>query len=180
MSGLFKILLAITVLTHTTIAFAESENEDGVESLSPELRGLLSKEMVAVQDGMVSMMSAYASGNTKDIASIAEKIEESYILKQAMTRQQMDELHQKLPKSFVELDHQFHHDAGLLAKAARKNDHELIGFYFSKLVNSCSSCHSQHARHRFPAFDKPNHLRSTDRVDNDEYQHQLEQDVAEH
>ena len=61
------------------------------------------------------------------------------------------------------LHHQFHHDAGLLAKAARKNDDELISFYFSKLVDSCSGCHSQHARHKFPDFDKPNNLRLTDR-----------------
>lgn len=158
MSELLKLLLTLSILVHMTTVHAESENEKGVESLSPELRDLLSKEMVAIQDGMMSVMSAYASGNTGEIASIAEKIKNSYILKQAMTRQQTHELHQKLPKSFVQLDQQFHHDAGLLAKAARKNDNEAIGFYFSKLIDSCSSCHSQHARHKFPAFDKPNNL----------------------
>jgi hypothetical protein len=156
MSELFKSLIVAVAFAGAALACADDHAETGVESLSPELRNLLSKEMVAIQNGMMSMIAAYASGNSEEIASIAEEIKSSYILKQEMSRQQMHELHQKLPRSFIHLDHQFHNYAGLLEEAARKNNDELIGFYFSKLVDSCSGCHRQHARHKFPAFVEEN------------------------
>lgn len=152
MSKFIKSLLIVIVFAAAAVVYADDHAEKGVESLSPEVRSLLSKEMVAIQDGMKSVVSAYASGNSEEIASIAKQIKNSYILKQDMTRQQMHELHQKLPLSFVQLDQQFHSYAGLLEEAATKNNDELIGFYYSKLIESCSNCHSQHAKHKFPAF----------------------------
>jgi len=152
MSQLFKTLIIAVAFAGATLACADDHAETGVESLSPELRDLLSKEMAAIQNGMMSIVAAYASGNSEETASIAEEIKSSYILKQEMTSQQKHELHQKLPGSFIQLDQQFHSYAGLLEEAARKNNDELIGFYFSKLVESCSGCHRQHARHKFPAF----------------------------
>jgi len=154
MSRIFKILAVVIAFAGPLLVYADDHVEKGVEGLSPEIRTLLGKEMLAIQNGMMSVISAYASGNYAEIASIAEQIKNSYILKQEMTRQQRHELHQKLPDSFIQLDQQFHSYAGLLAEAALKNNDELIGFYFSKLVESCSNCHSQHARHKFPAFGK--------------------------
>ena len=154
MSQLFKTLIVAVTFAGATLSCADDHVETGVESLSPELRDLLSKEMVAIQNGMMSIVAAYASGNSEETASIAEEIKSSYILKQEMTRQQRHELHQQLPDSFIQLDQQFHSYAGLLEEAARRNNDELIGFYFSKLVESCSNCHSQHASHKFPAFGK--------------------------
>jgi len=153
MSRLRTILIAVIALAGAPLAHADDHAEKGVESLSPELRSLLSKEMLAIQNGMMSLIVAYASGNFEEIASVAEQIKNSYILKQDMSRQQKHELHQKLPNSFIHLDQRFHKYAGLLEKAARNNNDELIGFYFSKLVDSCSGCHSQHAKHKFPAFE---------------------------
>lgn len=155
MSRLFKILITVITFAGTPLAHAEEHAEKGVESLSPEVRSLLSKEMIAIQNGMMSMIGAYASGNFEEIASVAGQIKSSYILKQDMSRQQRHELHEKLPKSFIHLDQRFHKYAGLLEEAAKNNNDELIGFYFSKLVDSCSGCHSQHAKHKFPAFEKP-------------------------
>ena len=154
MSRLFKTLTVVIAFAGPLLVYADDHVEKGVESLSPEIRTLLGKEMLAIQNGMMSVISAYASGNYAEIASIAEQIKSSYILKQEMTRQQRHELHQKLPASFIQLDQQFHSYAGLLAEAARKNNDELTGFYYSKLVESCSNCHSQHAEHKFPAFGK--------------------------
>ena len=156
MSRLFKILITVITFSGAPLAHADEQAEKGVESLSPEVRSLLSKEMIAIQNGMMSMIGAYASGNFEEIAAVAGQIKNSYILKQDMSRQQRHELHQKLPRSFIHLDQQFHHYAGLLEEAARKNNDELIGFYFSKLVDSCSGCHRQHARHKFPAFVEEN------------------------
>ncbi len=155
MSRLFKILVAVITFAGAPLAHADDHAEKGVERLSPEVRSLLNKEMVAIQKGIVSVLGVYASGNFEEIATVAGRIKNSYILKQDISRQQRHELHQKLPKSFVHLDQQFHKHAGLLEAAAKNNNDELTGFYFSKLVDSCSGCHSQHAKHKFPAFEEP-------------------------
>jgi len=124
----------------------------GIESLSPELRELLKKEMLALQKGMMSIIPAYAAGNWSEIESIAHKMKNSYILKQSLTDEQAKELHASLPESFIKLDQEFHYLSGMLNHAAKNKKSELVGFYFSKLSEACVSCHSQYAVHKFPAF----------------------------
>lgn len=128
------------------------DHSSGIESLSPELRELLKKEMLALQNGMMSVIPAYASGNWSQIESIAHKMKNSYILKQSLTDEQAEELHTSLPESFIKLDQQFHYLSGMLEHAAKNKKAELVGFYFSKLSESCVSCHTQYATHKFPAF----------------------------
>lgn len=123
-----------------------------VESLSPELRVLLNKEMLAIQEGMMAIVPAYSSGDNVEVAAIAKKIEEGFILKQALTNAQKQELHSKLPEQFLILDRQFHYNAGMLAHAASNKKQELIGFYFTQLSEACAGCHSQFAVHKFPFF----------------------------
>lgn len=124
----------------------------GVESLSPELRDLLSKEMRALQNGMMSIIPAYASGNWQEIESIANKMHESYILKQSLTENQIKELHTQLPRSFIEEDQNFHYLASMLSHVAKNKKVELVGFYFSKLTEACVSCHEKYAVHKFPGL----------------------------
>lgn len=124
----------------------------GVESLSPELRGLLSTEMKALEKGMISVIPAYIAGDWKTIEDIGVKMKNSYILRQHITKKQIAELHSVLPPSFIKLDKEFHYFAGMLSHAAKKQKSELVGFYFSKLSESCVSCHSQYATHRFSGF----------------------------
>ena len=124
----------------------------GIQSLSPELRELLKKEMLALQNGMMSIVPAYVSGNWAEIESIADKMKKSYILKQSLTEKQIKELHTSLPGSFIKLDQNFHYLSGMLNHAAKNQKAELVGFYFSKLSESCVNCHSQYALHKFPAF----------------------------
>lgn len=123
-----------------------------VESLSPELRALLKQEMQALQTGMVSAIPALVSGNLAEVADIARKMEKSYILRQSITREQMHELHSSLPASFLKQDGAFHYYAGMLAHVADRKKLELVNFYFSKLTESCVTCHSEHATHKFPGF----------------------------
>jgi len=147
-------LLVAVALTSTVFAYADVDDDSAksVENLSPDVRELLSEEMLAIQDGMMSVITAYASGDYAQIAAIAQSIKDSYILQQKLSQHQMHELHSNLPESFIQLDKQFHDYAGLLADAANGRDRELVGFYFLKLIESCSGCHSQFAQHRFPAF----------------------------
>ncbi len=128
------------------------ENASGIESLSTELRELLTKEMVALQDGMMSVIPAYVAGNWSEIENIASKMENSYILKQMLTDEQIEELHSSLPQLFMKLDQQFHYLSGMLNHAAKNKKAELVGFYFSELSESCVGCHAQFAAHKFPAF----------------------------
>jgi hypothetical protein len=125
-----------------------------VESLSPDLRSLLSKEMQSLRQGMLSINELYIAGETSKIAVIAKKMKNSYILKQSITDGQKNELMEKLPKHFIHLDKKFHHIAGMLSHVAEEGHMDLIGFYQYKLSESCSGCHSQFAQHRFPGFKK--------------------------
>ncbi|MCF6288045.1 MAG: hypothetical protein L3J53_02270 [Proteobacteria bacterium] len=131
---------------------AEPKSISGVESLSHDLRNLLSEEMKAIQSGMMSIIPAYISGNWSEIETIAEKIKNSYILKKSLTENQVKELHSKLPHGFIEKDQRFHYLAGMLAHAAKNKKPELINFYFAEMNESCVNCHSAFAIHKFPAL----------------------------
>jgi hypothetical protein len=56
------------------------ETKTGVEVLSPDLRAVLSQEMKALQNGMMSIIPAYIYGNWAEIKSTALKFKNSYIL----------------------------------------------------------------------------------------------------
>jgi hypothetical protein len=153
-------LLSLTLLP--TLGYGENKpshelkkDSTGVESLSPELRKLLTTEMLQLQNGMMSIIPAYVSGNWGEIETVADKMKNSYILKQSLTDDQIKELHASLPDSFIKLDQQFHYLSGMLNHAAKNKKAELVGFYFSKLSETCVSCHAQHATHKFPALAFP-------------------------
>jgi len=159
-----KIITTLMVILIPVLGFAEGQDHHeagdagaGIESLSPALRGLLAQEMLALETGMQAIIPAYSSGNWSEIAHIAEQMENSFILKQALTDEQKKELHSSLPDSFIDLDKQFHYLAGMLKHVAKNEKSELVGFYFSKLNESCVGCHAQYATHRFPAFEKKAH-----------------------
>ena len=151
-------IIIFTLLVPTFSFGAESdkhkdhEAKTGVEMLSPDLRGLLSQEMKALQGGMMSIIPAYISGNWAEIESTANKMKSSYILKQSLTEEQVKELHSALPHEFIEKDQKFHYLAGMLEHAAKNRKPELVNFYFSEMNESCISCHSKFANHKFPAL----------------------------
>lgn len=124
----------------------------GIAALSPELRELFSREMVELQNGLVAIMPLYISGNLSEVATIARKMESSYVLKKNLSKSQVHELHSKLPSSFIELDKQFHYLAGMLEHVANMEKIELVGFYISKMSEACLGCHAEYATHRFPAL----------------------------
>jgi hypothetical protein len=130
----------------------DEKKAQGVEMLSHVLRHLLVQEMQALQTGMMSIIPAYVSGDWGKIENTARKMNNSYILKQNLTESQMHELHTLLPQAFIEKDQSFHYLAGMLEHAAKNKKPELINFYFSEMNESCVSCHTQFAKHRFPAL----------------------------
>jgi hypothetical protein len=131
---------------------AGEDDSRNVEKLSPDVRSLLQKEMVALDSAMKELISANAAGDYEKISIIAKKMKEGFILKQNLTKHQQHELHTLLPGDFIKQDQQFHYFAGMLEHAANKHKSELVVFYYSKMFEACSSCHNSYAKHRFSSF----------------------------
>jgi len=124
--------------------------------LSADLRNLLGEEMVAIENGMKNLVPVISSGEWGQVASIAQNISNSFIMKQKLTMAQKDELHRVLPGQFIEMDQEFHNSAGMLAHAAGMKNADVVNFYFFKLNSACVACHSKYATERFPGLVKGN------------------------
>ena len=122
--------------------------------LSHDLKVILNEEMNGIEEGMMKIIPAISAGNWETIANIANKIKNSFILKQKLTQKQLEELHSSLPAEFIEMDQSFHLSAEKLAHAAHQHDGELVNFYFYKLHSQCIKCHSKYASDRFPNLKK--------------------------
>jgi len=152
-----KIVLLIIFIPSLCIGLEKEHlpvgsNHSGIVDLSPKLRNLFTQEMRQLQKGMADILPLYISGKWAEIVPIAKAMEDSYVLKNNLSKQQMHELHSKLPNEFIELDQEFHYLSGMLGHAAKMKKPELIGFYFAKLSETCLSCHSKFATHKFPAL----------------------------
>lgn len=120
--------------------------------LSEPLRQALAEEMLAIQNAMMDLVPSLAAGEWSEVAKLGRRIEGSYIMKQKLSADEMEELHRALPAGFQELDSSFHEMAGMLAHVAEEGHVELVHFYFYKLNESCVTCHRRYAGQRFPAF----------------------------
>ena len=124
--------------------------------LSAGLHQLLNDEMAAIETGMQDLVPAISSGEWETVASIAQKISDSFIMNQKLTAPQKEELHQALPPLFIEMDQEFHASAAMLAHAAEMKNSDVVNFYFFKLNNACVDCHRRYATQRFPGLVKEN------------------------
>lgn len=136
---------------------SHTAKEDPGLHLSHDLKVILNQEMSKIEEGMMGMIPAISAGDWETIASIAQQIKDSFILKQKLTQGQIEELHHSLSAEFLEMDRDFHSSAGKLAHAAHKQDGELVSFYFYNLHSQCIKCHSKYASERFPNFQKIEH-----------------------
>jgi hypothetical protein len=124
----------------------------GVEALSAPLREALSAEMVALQGGLMAVIPAVVAGHWDEVARIGAQMRDSYIMKQALTDAQLEELHDALPASFLELDARLHYLAGMLEHVAEARKPELVGYYLGAMTETCVACHARHAQAKFPAL----------------------------
>lgn len=153
------IALSILIIFPQTI-LAEDEDHTGgrpaknVISLSADLHRLLGAEMIAIENGMKDLVPAISSGEWETIATIAQGIRDSFIMKQKLTTAQKEELHRVLPDLFIEMDQDFHNSAGMLAHAAGMKNADVVNFYFFKLNDACVACHTRYASGRFPGLAK--------------------------
>ena len=156
-------IIAVSMLLFLPLATPAGDEEHTAERpagngihLSADLRNLLGEEMVAIENGMKNLVPAISSGEWEKVASIAQNISNSFIMKQKLTTAQKDELHRALPSHFVEMDQDFHNSAGMLAHAAGMKNADVVNFYFFKLNSACVACHTKYATERFPGLLKGN------------------------
>lgn len=135
---------------HTTAP----ENKAPVLALSAKLRAALMAEMVGVKEGVGELSGFIATGDWDAAALRAERIRDSYIMKQKLTPAELGELERVLPAEFVQLDEAFHRHAEGLVQAAKASNYELTVFYFSKMMEGCGNCHARYAPHVFKGFNR--------------------------
>lgn len=147
-----KKIIIILFTTFISVISLNCYSKNELQTVSPELRELIQKKMLAIQKGMQNMIPAISSGDYKKISAIASKIEKNFIEDQKITAQQKYELKDKLPTKYGIVEQQFHDYAKMLREASQDHDSTLVSVYYSKLLGSCSNCHSQHATQKFPLF----------------------------
>lgn len=140
--GAFLLYLAVS----TTSMAAEPVTP----KLTDKLRQLLQEEMRAVQGAMTSIHSAMVTGQHASVAERAQRIHDSFILKQSLTEQDREDLMSAVPTGFIDLDKEFHKLAASLADAGRNENTKEQRILFSKMTHSCIECHGTYVSDRFP------------------------------
>ena len=120
--------------------------------LTPRLQQMLSEEMLSVRQAAKQILDGLIVGDHSLVATQAQQVHDSFILARALTEQDKKDLMKAAPPEFLKLDGEFHMTAKKLSEAALHKDYELQRFYYSRLVDSCQTCHSQFATSKFPAF----------------------------
>jgi cytochrome c556 len=122
--------------------------------LTPKLRELLRKEMLSVEEASQQILSALIAGDDARVADLAQNIHDSFILKQAMTPQDKQDLIAAVPEDFVMRDRGFHQLSAGLAQVAREGDRDAQRAEFGRMIEACTSCHARYATDRFPMLAK--------------------------
>ncbi len=144
---------AISIMAGITLDAGAAEDLQPIgPKLTPRLKQMLSEEMLSVKQSAKMILDGLIIGDHPLVATQAQQIHDSFILQRSLTEQDKKDLMKAAPPEFLKLDGQFHQTALKLAEAARHKDYELQRFYYSRLVDSCQSCHSQFATDKFPAF----------------------------
>lgn len=152
-----KKYIFIAILAVSCVVQAGEHNDMDHKSgndlnLSTNVRDLLKQEMNEIKKGMESLIFSIASADWEKTAETGHNIKHSYIIKKKLTESQKHELHEKLPMQFREIDKKFHYYAGMLSHAAKERDAELVNYFFYKMNESCTSCHSKFVTNRFEGF----------------------------
>jgi len=154
-------VIAATSLAQTPQSTASKAAATPVLPLSANHRAALIAEMLGVKAGVAELSGSIAMGQWAATAKTAERIRDSYIMKQKLTPAELEKLEHALPADFIEKDSQFHRHADGLAHAAMEHNYELEVFYFSKMMEGCGACHARYARHVFTGFTSTTHAEAT-------------------
>ena len=142
------VALAAVLLSLMLAGSAISAEPTGL-NLNAKLRGALIKEMVEVQAAMHVTYSAIVQGDHATVAQQGKAIHDSFILEQALTEQDLQDLVATVPAEFLQMDEQFHQLAAALAEAGRQENTQEQVEVFGQLTESCVACHSSYVTDRF-------------------------------
>ncbi len=146
------IIMGITCLTFSHQVYGDQANNDSDRiQLSKKQRRMLSAEMNAVQKGMTVLSIAIPAGRWNEIAEIAGKMNEGYIMKK-LSSAEVEEFNLVLPEGYKEINLEYHEMADNIMKAAKSRRGEQVNFFFYRLNESCMQCHAKYAKKRFPGF----------------------------
>ena len=106
--------------------------------------------MVEITAGMGELLSHISQGNATEAAEIADKIHNSFILKQELSHTDLQQLVSLLPADFIQMDRTFHANAAKVAEAAGRQDFKTAIEIYSAMALACVDCHGQYATDRFP------------------------------
>jgi hypothetical protein len=120
--------------------------------LTPSLRNAFQQEMASIFLASQDIAGALAIGDHVTVAARAQQIHDSFILEQALTEQDREDLEAALPPAFVELDRGFHETSAALAAAARAEEVEQELDAFARMIKACVACHGRFAADRFPSL----------------------------
>ena len=144
--------LALTACV-TLAGFALAQGAEPVSpKLTPKLQELLRKEMLSINDASQQILAALVAGDDARVATLAQQIHDSFILRQSMTPEDKAALMAAAPEGFVQRDRTFHEISAALAQAARAGDRPLQQEQFGRMIEACSACHARYATDRFPKF----------------------------
>lgn len=152
-----NILIMLSILFLTTNIFATEEIEEeivinkSITTVSNDTRQLLLAEMRFIEQNMKDILFLIVSGQFEKIEKKALGIQESFVFKKSITKEQIKEIQKKLPKKFFLIDYEFHQTAGQMAQAAGEmEDAGLVAEEYYNMLKTCVQCHSTFATHRFP------------------------------
>lgn len=120
--------------------------------LTPKLQDLLRQEMLSINDASQEILAAMVAGDDERVATLAQQIHDSFILRQSMTPEDKADLMATVPDEFVQMDRGLHEVSAELARAARANDRPLQKQHFSRMIDACIACHTRYATDRFAGF----------------------------
>lgn len=153
-----KTLRHIVAMSALTLVFAIATSSVAEEQevipvspeLTPKLRDLLRQEMVSIDAASKQILAALNAGDDEQVATLAQHIHDSFILEQSMTPEDTQDLMNAVPEGFLKQDQALHELAHALADAGREGDRAKQHELFSRMIESCTACHTQYATDRFP------------------------------
>lgn len=146
--GLSSLTLGIAL--SIAVPAAAQQAQPVSPDLTPKLRDLLRQEMLSIEDASQQIMSYLIAGDDENVANLAQKIHDSFILEQSMTPEDKQDLMAAVPENFVAQDRAFHALSAELAQAARDGDRPAQHQKFGEMIQACTACHTQYAADRFP------------------------------
>jgi len=145
--------VAAAIMSAFEINPVDAKDPDPIgPKLTPRLKQMLAEEMLSVKQASKQILDGLVVGDHSLVATQAQQIHDSFILERSLTEQDKKDLMKAAAPEFLMLDSQFHMTAKKLSEAALHKDYELQRIYYSRLVDSCQTCHSQFATDTFPDF----------------------------